>query len=293
MLNKPIKPMLLQPSGEVMAETGWLHSLKWDGIRILLHYDNGKTRAFTRHGNEVTQSFFPELDRIKLPIQNAIFDGEAICLNPQTSPPSPCWEDVMSRSQTKKEQAVRQASVSKPVHFIIWDMLFYNNRSILIRDFLERRQLLERAIVNTDEISVTTLYEDGQSLFMRAKELGLEGICSYNVKPGGNSHYYLDSRPGNVWVKTKAYQYAKCQITSIRKSKFGWGLSVDGRYVGMLEFPPSSSIVKEVYRRTNQIIREENNEWIILDPGVSARIKFQCYTKAGKLRSPKLEELCS
>lgn len=35
------------------------------------------------------------------------------------------------------------------------------------------------------------------------KELGMEGIVSKNP----TSHYFLDSRPQNVWIKTKNYLY--------------------------------------------------------------------------------------
>lgn len=55
-----LKPMLLQPlvPGEIKKD--WKSSIKWDGFRILIHYDNGRVRAYTRHGTEVTERF-PEL----------------------------------------------------------------------------------------------------------------------------------------------------------------------------------------------------------------------------------------
>ncbi|MGU3567200.1 ATP-dependent DNA ligase [Paenibacillus sp. A51L] len=78
-----------------------MSSLKWDGFRILIHYNHGYTvRAFTREGTEVTNSF-PKLAQIRLPVKTAILDGECICfdLSQPGTPPKAWWDDAMgSRS---------------------------------------------------------------------------------------------------------------------------------------------------------------------------------------------------
>jgi ATP-dependent DNA ligase len=283
MLNKPIKPLLLQPSPEVITKP-WVHSLKWDGWRILIHYENGKVRAFTREGNEVTWSL-PELQRIKMPVVNAIIDGECICLDQNSNPPKPCWDDAITRLNAKKEIIVNRYALTMPVHFPVWDVLWVNDEPLLKRSFVERREVLESIVTTTEVISVTPLYEDGGGLFRRAKELGLEGIVSYNP----DSFYCLDSRPKNVWVKTKAYQYAIVQITCVRKGEFGWGISIDGNNVGLVEFPPAAPIRKRIYNIVKKHIRSENSEWIFLNPAIYCKVKFQCFTKGGKMRSPTVE----
>jgi len=121
------------------------------------------------------------------------------------------------------------------------------------------------------------------------QQQGLEGIVQYN----GNATYHLDSRPQNVIVKVKAYQYATCQISSIRKSEFGWGLQMDGKYVGVIEFPPPKEFIQAFRSISRQIVIGENKDWIFLEPVLSCRVKFQCYSKDGKLRSPKFENFCS
>ncbi|WP_420831148.1 hypothetical protein [Paenibacillus artemisiicola] len=57
--------MLLQPIQPSEIKKGWKSSLKWDGFRIIIHYDHGSIRVFSRHGTEVTDRF-PELQHIKL-----------------------------------------------------------------------------------------------------------------------------------------------------------------------------------------------------------------------------------
>ncbi|OXM14672.1 hypothetical protein CGZ75_17325 [Paenibacillus herberti] len=63
--------------------------------------------------------------------------------------------------------------------------------------------------------------------------------------------------PSGVWVKTKAYQYADCRIPSIRKDSFGWGLDLDGRQVGMFEFPPDRVSQKAFFSIAQKLIRYE------------------------------------
>lgn len=290
MLNQFISPMLLQPVTPEHIKKDWMSSLKWDGFRIIIHYDHGKVRAFTRHGTEVTMRF-PELSQIQLPVKSAILDGECICFDlnqqqdtPQSplNPPKIWWDDAMTRFNTKKESAVKLISQTLKAHFPLWDILFLDNMSLLKKSFMERRSILSSIVQASEVLSVTPLFEDGESLFAKAQELGLEGIVQYRP----TAQYYLDKRPNDVIVKIKNYQYVDCQICSIRKGEFGWGLMINGSYVGVLEFPPVEAVRREFYSLSKKLNRSENDKWIHLDPVVTCRVKFQCFTKEGKLRSP-------
>jgi ATP-dependent DNA ligase len=284
--------MLLQPLQPADIKKGWRSSLKWDGFRILIHYDHGKVRAFSRHGTEVTDRF-PELIQIKLPVKTAILDGECIVFDltqPQGQARILWWDDAMARFNTKKQAAVKHISKTLKAHFPLWDVLYVDGHSLLKKSFLERRDTLNALVKSSDVLSVTPLYEDGDDLFLKAKQLGMEGIVQYNP----NAPYYLDCRPKNVIVKVKSYQYATCQISSIRRNgKFGWGLTMNGEYVGVMEFPPHTDAIRALNKVSKQLIRGENKEWVFLEPLLSCRVKFQCFTKEGKLRSPKFEQFCT
>ncbi|MFX3643454.1 MAG: DNA ligase [Candidatus Pristimantibacillus sp.] len=291
MLNEPLKPMLLHPLLPSQIAKNFKSSLKWDGFRIVIHYDHGKVRAFTRHGTEVT-SRFPELNTINLPVKTAILDGECIAFDltqAKDQPPKLWWDDAMTRFHTKKESAVKQIAKTLRAHFPVWDILYLDGKPTLNKSFIERRELLKAVVVNTEALSITPLYDDGEALFLKAKELGQEGIIQYNPDAPVN----LNSRSWNM-VKIKAYQYIICQVSSVRVTGgFGWGLSVDGRYVGMLEFPPSTEVLRAFNQVSKQLIKHENKGWLYIEPLISCKIKFQCFTKEGKLRSPKFEEFCA
>lgn len=281
MLNTIIKPMLLQPSPTVISKQGWVHQIKWDGFRVLIHYDHGKVRAFTRHGIEVTDRF-PELQSISLNCNKAILDGECICLD-QTN--KPCFEDVMSRFHSKKADAIMKLAEQFPAHFPVWDVIWHNGESLLKTSLQHRFELLMRLVTPSSVISVTPMYEDAEGLFQKVKEIGLEGIVSKNP----SSLYSLDSRPKDVWIKTKNYQFGEFKISGIRKSEFGWSLSNNGQYVGTIKFPPPSDILKAFGVVAKQIVKGESKNWIHLEPVLTCKVKFQCFTKDDKLRHPTFE----
>ncbi|WP_077997768.1 ATP-dependent DNA ligase [Paenibacillus larvae] len=119
MLNQPLKPMLLHPLQPNQIKKNWKSSLKWDGFRSLIHYDNGKVRAFTRQGTDIT-SRFPELTKIRLPVKTAILDGECIVFDltqPKDQPQKYWWDDAMTRFNTKNEAAVKRIASTLRAHF--------------------------------------------------------------------------------------------------------------------------------------------------------------------------------
>lgn len=291
MLNQIIKPMLLYPLQPDEIKKWEYNSIKWDGFRALIHYDNGKVRAFTRHGTEIT-SRFPELLSIRLPVKSAILDGECIVFDLTQNKDHPqkyWWDDAMARFNTKTEMGIKRIISTLRAHFPLWDILYLDGKPLLNKTFKERREILESVVKPTETLSLTPLYQSGEKLFQQVKEIGAEGICQYNADAG----IVLNGRSKHHFVKVKAYQYITCQIESIRlNGKFGWGLSLNGLNVGVLEFPPSQTEIRALTHISQQIKCNETKGWRYLTPLISCKIKFQCFTKNGKLRSPKFEGFC-
>lgn len=292
MLNESIKPMLLYPLQTDQIKSWKYNSLKWDGFRTLIHYDHGRVRAFSRHGTEITLRF-PELLNISLPVKSAILDGECIVFDltqPKDQSPKYWWDDAMARFNTKTEAGVKRIVTTLPAHFPLWDILYLNGKSLIHKSFKERREVLELVVKRSETLSVTPLYDNGHELFLKAKDLGLEGVCQYN----GDAKMILDARSEDLQVKVKAYNWITCQIESTRiNGAFGWGLSVEGKHVGILEFPPGSKELLAFNQISKQLTRGESKGWRYFEPLISCKIKFQCFTKTGKLRSPKFEEFCT
>ncbi|MBP1309218.1 DNA ligase-1 [Paenibacillus sp. 1182] len=286
MLNKPFQPMVLQKSEKVPSDRRFLHQYKWDGHRLLFHYDRGKVRLFTRELNECTHQY-PELQSIQLPVESCILDGECIVLDPLLSPPMPCFESVMTRFHASKESSIKKYMNSFPAHFVVWDMVFLNGKPLHQLALTERIELLEDVVAPDSRISITPSYDDGEMLFENITKIGGEGVVS---KPKESKYKFGSCSDHNAWYKTKNYQYEIVEIGGIRKAKFGWSLLHKGKYVGELEFPPSKEISKAFFKIAKQLAVRETEDWIILEPILKCKVKFQCYSKSGKMRSPSFIE---
>lgn len=280
MLNTPIKPMLLHksdspPSGNL------IHQLKFDGFRCLLHYSQGQVRLFTRHQNECTVQF-PEI-LPKLNCDSAILDGEMVVMGGI----KPCWESVMKRFQTTNPMSIRSLMSSLPAHFVAFDVIYVNNQSTVTMPLIDRLSTLESIVEPSNAISICPSSSDGQQLFNRVKDLGLEGICSKEL----SSPYMLNTRT-SYWLKTKNYLYETVTITGIRKKEFAWWLSKEGEYVGTMEFVTPEAR-KAFYHISKQITVKETENWRYVQPVIKCKVKFQSYTKSGLMRSPSFVEFVS
>ncbi|SEB93543.1 RNA ligase family protein [Paenibacillus sp. GP183] len=277
MINKPIKPMLLQKS-DTVPQGDYIHQMKFDGHRALLHYQNGCVRIFTRHGNECT-SQYPEMQNLKLNADECILDGEMIVLDENGKP---CFDSVMERFLTKNPEKRFQRVHSLPAHFVAFDNLLLNGKNVMYTPLEARLGLLNEVVTSGNIISVCPTFEDGNMLYDNVVQQSLEGIVSKRK----SSRYQLDYR-SESWVKIKNYQYETVQISGIRKKDFGWSLVKDGRYVGITEFVPSAErqAFHSIYK---QLVVKEDSNWIHLVPQISCKVKFQCYTKKGYLRSPSV-----
>ncbi|MGM0878916.1 MAG: DNA polymerase LigD [Bacillota bacterium] len=284
MLNTPIKPMLLQPSTEIPKSNKYIHQLKLDGHRALLHYDNDSIKLFTRHLNEVTYKY-PELQGIKLPVSNCILDGELICFDGEENPPKPCFDSLMVRFQTSNQSKVNQLKDKLPVHYSAFDILYLNDMPQINFPLEDRLNTLDSIVTNDPYISTCPTYTDGEILFKRVKDLGLEGVVSKHL----SERYFLDSRPHDVFIKIKNYQYEIINIKAIRKKKFGWVMVKDNEYKGILEFVPPIER-KAFYEISKQLIINEDEKYIYLDPLIQCKVKYQCLSKNGLMRSASLEK---
>lgn len=279
MLNKPIKPMLLEKSNDPPSSSDWIHQLKFDGFRCLLSYDGDKLELFSRHKNKCTKQF-PEI----IPSFNAdsvYLDGEMVVIDENGKP---CLELVMTRFNTDSERSIKSLSKSLPCTYVAFDILHLNGNNLINLPLRERLQILNEVVVPSDNFIVCPTFDDGESLFESTKQLNLEGIVSKNL----NSKYVLDKRVSD-WLKIKNWQYETVQISALRKDEFGWILLHDGKYVGVCEFVPPNER-KAFYQIAKQLKVKEDDKWIYLDPMVKCKVKFQAYTKSGMMRTPSFVE---
>ncbi len=172
---------------------------KWDGVRVQIHYQ-GTVKTFSRNLENTTE-MFPELERIgkQLHASEVILDSEAVGMDPKTGKLIP-FQETMTR---KRKHGIAAQSVSVPLKFFVFDILYKDGKELLSVPLSERRKVLEKTIksgsllvisphIVTDSADTIRSYHDEQI------KKGLEGAV---VKKWNSP--YEPGRRGYSWVKFK------------------------------------------------------------------------------------------
>ncbi|MFE5430258.1 hypothetical protein [Peribacillus simplex] len=274
-----ISPMLLHKTEQPFEDDDFITELKLDGIRLMLSKFDNQIKLYTRHNNDVTKKFH---ELLKLDIPNGtILDGEIIVTDRQGKPD---FEAMMERFQSKNSVHA--------IQYCVFDVIYHNGEKVTHLPLHERKELLDKIVEDTDLIcKVRWMYGNSPAYFDLVKQQRLEGI----VQKKANSQYQINKR-SHDWLKVINYQYTDAVITGLRKDEFGLLLGIEEnnriKPAGIMEFVTPAAR-KQFYKQYQDLVVDENNNFIYLDPKIKCRVKFRNYTKKGLLRIPSFVEYIS
>jgi bifunctional non-homologous end joining protein LigD len=175
----------------------WGYEVKWDGIRALLWSDHGHVRIESRTQREITARY-PELRALGrgLGAHELLLDGELVAFDERGRP---SFERLQSRMNAEGETAIRRAARAQPVHYIAFDLLHLDGRSLLELPYEQRRGLLEQLSLEGPAWRTPRFHRGGgQALLDATREQGLEGIVAKRL----DAHYEPGRRSG-AWRKLR------------------------------------------------------------------------------------------
>ena len=119
---------------DVIRDMGFIHQIKWDGIRGVAVIEEGRLRLYNKSGIESTGKY-PELGMLPQCIHagHAVLDGEIVSLVNG----KPSFYHVLRRSLSKGSIA---ASLY-PVQYVVFDLIFLNHRCVDVRHAAKRRRI--------------------------------------------------------------------------------------------------------------------------------------------------------
>ncbi len=206
----PIKVMLASP--EETAEDIWqrMHEPrlespgyvwvedKYDGIRAQVHRVNGRVEIYTRDLKPIGAQFPEIMQAVSALSADVILDGEIIAY---AEGKKLTFFDLQKRLG-RRDQADLFMPSDISVRYVVFDLLWMNEESLLERTLSERRQSLETlpmpegmALI-TVETAVSA--EAIEALFMAARRRGNEGLI---IKDAASA--YTPGRRGKSWLKLK------------------------------------------------------------------------------------------
>ncbi|MDB5539154.1 MAG: ATP-dependent ligase [Devosia sp.] len=210
-----VEPQLASSATEPPNEEAahWLHEIKFDGYRTIAHLIDGKVQLITRSGIDWTRRYgdLPK-EFAKLPARQAILDGEIVVLD----------EHGISRFAALQD-ALSQGAGSK-LHFYAFDLLYLDGYDLRKAELTDRKQLLAQLlgghVSGRSAIQLSDHVEgNGDALYERASEMGLEGIVSKRT----DSRY--QSGRTATWVKVKARPTGDFVIAGYTVSAVAEGLA--------------------------------------------------------------------
>jgi len=283
-----IKPQLATLKSKGPTGPRWLHEIKYDGYRIQVHLNKGKTKVFTRNGLDWSKRFSVIAGALDLPGQ-AIIDGEVVVIKD-------------GRTNFSDLQAELAAGRQDKLVLYAFDLLYLNGLDMRLARQIDRKRALASLL---QEIEAPVLYSehlvgDGQKMFEHAAKLNWEGIVSKDADAP-----YRSER-NEAWLKIKTVQKGKFPVIGFVKDPTGVAALYLGKregkhliYMGKVGTGWSRTVSGQIRKQLDTVvspkskltkpIRKPEATWV--EPSFSAEVEFRDITSEGLLRQSSFKGL--
>ncbi|MEM4625681.1 MAG: ATP-dependent DNA ligase [Candidatus Pacearchaeota archaeon] len=177
---------------------------KYDGFRVIISKKNKEIKLFTRRLEDVTLQFPDIVERVNNYVsgESFILDSEAVGYDFKTKKYLP-FQSISQR--IKRKYDIVKLSKEMPVELNVFDILYYNGKSLVNLPFSERRKIVEKIVkkiklkIRPAVQIITDDEEEAEDFYKRALEIGEEGIIIKNLsapyKPGRRVGYMAKLKP--------------------------------------------------------------------------------------------------
>lgn len=294
-----IEPMLASASRSIPDASKYSYEVKWDGIRVLIYFENDEVRIMSRSGREITDRF-PELqipDCCK--VEHAVLDAEIVVLDAQGRP---LFHEVISRMHRKGKQPIAKAGKSKPVTCYIFDLISIDGWDIMHVPLDRRRKWLQTILKQGTYYRMSQSFADGQQLFDAIELQGMEGIMAKR-----KVSTYLPGTRSDNWIKIKSRKLEQCSIIGYtegqgdRSGLFGamhlvkWTEDKKMQYMGkvgtgfdQVKLKKLAQILFSIKKTAKPIEEkiEEEHKTVWIEPELSCEIEYATLSSNGTYREP-------
>jgi bifunctional non-homologous end joining protein LigD len=205
-MPQAIVPMMARLSKLPYNEEDFGYEIKWDGVRAIAFAEGGSLRLQSRNLLDNTRQY-TELQPLAgaLKSHTAILDGEIVALNEQGIP---SFELLQNRMGQTALSATRLLSARYPVTYMIFDLLYLDDRSLMHLPYVERRKQLDLLKLDGPAWHTPPYHAgDGKALLEASRAQKLEGIIAKKL-----SSIYEPGQRSGAWLKIKNVNRQECVI---------------------------------------------------------------------------------
>ncbi|MET7871502.1 ATP-dependent DNA ligase [Streptomyces cyaneofuscatus] len=206
-VGRPVQPMLAHTATSVTEAVDKLGPCaveeKLDGIRVQVHRDGDRVRAYTRTLDDITDRL-PELVTAVSALETGrfILDGEVIALG-EDGRPRP-FQETAARVGSRRDVAAAAAGV--PIVPVFFDALSADGEDLLDLPFAERHAALARLVPEALRVrralvpdpEDTDARRAAEAFLAETLERGHEGVVVKDLAAA-----YSAGRRGASWLKVK------------------------------------------------------------------------------------------
>jgi bifunctional non-homologous end joining protein LigD len=183
--------MLAVPATRVPTGPGWVHEVKWDGMRVLADVAGGRVMLTSRTERDVTVAF-PELAGLADQFEDMLLDGEIVAMRGGI----PSFPALAERFHVTSHSRAVTLAAANPATLMAFDLLRLYGVDLTQRSLADRRATLERLELAGPHWQVPPTFSDGELLREATRDQGLEGIVSKRL----TSRYHPGLR-SEEWLK--------------------------------------------------------------------------------------------
>lgn len=290
-------PQLALLSSVIPRGKDWIHEIKYDGYRTLAEIKDRSVHLYTRSRLDWTEKYTPlDLEFKKLGVKSAILDGEIVVL------------DENGKSNFALLQNALKGENPEALVFYAFDLLYLDGSDLRNQPLEIRKQLLKKVL--KENKSKKIIYSEhwlaqGEELFTKACEEGLEGIISKN------RHQPYRSRRTPDWQKIKCslrQEFVIGGVTDAGVAHRNFGALLLGayeknkfRYVGRVGTGFDAKILSDLHKKISALETNKSPfdlasprkasdiHWV--KPKLVAEIEFKTWTGDKVLRHASFQGL--
>jgi len=318
-IGKPIKVMLAQKvktikEGFEAVGKPCAIEYKYDGFRLVIHKKGNEIKLFTRRLENVTKQFPEVVDYIKKYVKGnaVILDSEAVGYDKKTKAYKP-FQSVSQR--IKRKYDIEKLQEELPVEVNVFDILYYNGKSLLNEPFRKRTELIKKIIRNEPykiiraKQIITGDEKRAEEFYKQALKDNQEGVMMKNLdavyNPGSRVGHMLKIKPeerdfdlvitGAEYGTGKRSGWLSSFILSCKdRDKF---LEIGKVGTGIKEKKEEGVSFEELTKKLKPFIVSEKGKSVKIKPKIVVSVTYQeiqkspTYSSGFALRFPRFTAL--
>jgi len=319
--GKPVKVMLFQKAkniADAFVTVGKPAAFeqKYDGFRLQIHRHNGRLTLYTRRLEDVTAQFPDVVKKIAKQVKgdNFIIDAEVVGINQKTKKYLP-FQSISQR--IKRKYDIQEIAEKFPVEVNVFDVLFYEGRSLLKTPFIERRNVMKKIITELKhelKMAEQVITDDdavAEKFYKDSLEAGNEGVMAKNLqgiyKPGSRVGFGVKVKPtmdtlevvivGAEWGEGKRSSWLSSFVIAIRDPETNSFVEIGRVGTGIKEKVEEGVSFEQLTQLLQPLIIEEKGKEVKVRPEIVIEVDYEeiqkspTYSSGFALRFPRLVKL--